>query len=258
MTPIERVIKRAYAEVGYLEKATNSNLDDKTANAGYGNYTKYARDLDAMGVYNGGKNGYSWCDVFYDWLLIQEFGLDTALKMLYQPKGGLGAGCYYSAQYYRNNGSYYNYPQVGDQIFFVDGDNEEYHTGIVTAVDSRNVYTIEGNTSSNDGVVDNGGCVAAKMYPLDYYKIGGYGRPNWKLVEEDFKLDEKTIAEIKKIVREVLDEPKSDVVPKWAVASGEWVTAINMGITDGTRPNDPVTRVEAAAMVVRAKEIADE
>ena len=76
----------------------------------------------------------------------------------------------------------------------------------------------------------------------------------------DSEVDEKTIAEIRKIVKEELEAQRktSDVVPKWAVASGEWVTAINMGITDGTRPNDPVTRVEAAAMVVRAKEIADE
>ena len=36
------------AEVGYLEKANNKNLDGKTENAGDKNYTKYARDLDAM------------------------------------------------------------------------------------------------------------------------------------------------------------------------------------------------------------------
>lgn len=39
-----RVVEIALGEVGYLEKATNSQLDSKTANAGYNNYTKYNRD----------------------------------------------------------------------------------------------------------------------------------------------------------------------------------------------------------------------
>ena len=41
MTAIDKVIKIADAEVGYLEKKSNSNLYDKTANAGSNNYTKY-------------------------------------------------------------------------------------------------------------------------------------------------------------------------------------------------------------------------
>ena len=35
------LIKIAAAEIGYKEKASNSNLDDKTANAGSNNWTKY-------------------------------------------------------------------------------------------------------------------------------------------------------------------------------------------------------------------------
>jgi len=61
------LIKIAEAEVGYLEKKSNSNLDSKTGNAGYNNYTKYARDLFKAGYYNGNKNGYAWCDVWHDW-----------------------------------------------------------------------------------------------------------------------------------------------------------------------------------------------
>ena len=38
----------ALAEVGYLEKASNEQLDDKTANAGKKNFTKYARDMKAV------------------------------------------------------------------------------------------------------------------------------------------------------------------------------------------------------------------
>lgn len=61
------VVNIALAEVGYREKASNAYLDDKTANAGAANWTKYARDLAAAGYYNGNKNGYAWCDVFVDW-----------------------------------------------------------------------------------------------------------------------------------------------------------------------------------------------
>ena len=61
------IVTIALAEVGYWEKASNASLDDKTANAGAANWTKYARDLAAAGYYNGNKNGYAWCDVFVDW-----------------------------------------------------------------------------------------------------------------------------------------------------------------------------------------------
>ena len=59
MYDVNRVLSVAEAEVGYLEKANNKNLDGKTENAGDKNYTKYARDLDAIpGFYNGRKQGY--------------------------------------------------------------------------------------------------------------------------------------------------------------------------------------------------------
>ena len=37
------IVTIALAEVGYREKASNANLDDKTANSGAANWTKYAR-----------------------------------------------------------------------------------------------------------------------------------------------------------------------------------------------------------------------
>ena len=38
MTPVQRVLATARSENGYLEKATNAQLEDKTANAGYNNW----------------------------------------------------------------------------------------------------------------------------------------------------------------------------------------------------------------------------
>ena len=44
----QKVIAVALAEVGYLEKASNEQLGDKTANAGKKNFTKYARDMKSV------------------------------------------------------------------------------------------------------------------------------------------------------------------------------------------------------------------
>ena len=172
------VIKIAEAEVGYLEKKSNANLYDKTANAGSANYTKYAYEMDNLHptFYNGKKNGFAWCDVFVDWLFVTAFGETSARAMLYQPTKSAGAGCVYSAGYYRKANAFYTSPKVGDQIFF-GAKGKETHTGLVVKVDGGRVYTIEGNTSSASGVVANGGAVAKKSYLLTYNKIVGYGRP---------------------------------------------------------------------------------
>lgn len=183
MTGVDRLLQTARNEIGYLEKASNSQLDSKTANAGKNNFTKYARDLDKLGViYNGAKNGYEWCDVFVDWCFITAFGLELGMKLLCQVYRGAGAGCPYSAQYYKNSGRFYtSNPQPGDQIFFKNSSGF-CHTGIVEKVQNGLVYTIEGNTSNASGVISNGGGVARKSYYLNYSMIGGYGRPNWSLV----------------------------------------------------------------------------
>ena len=176
-----KLLEVALAEVGYLEKASKSNLDSKTGNAGYNNWTKYARDLDALGYfYNGPKNGYAWCDVFVDWCFVQAFGPEAAMKLLQQPKKSYGAGCYYSAKYYKDKGQFYTNPKAGDQIFFWNSSKSSVaHTGLVYAVDASYVYTVEGNTSSTSGVVANGGGVFKKKYARNYSRIYGYGRPNY-------------------------------------------------------------------------------
>ena len=176
-----KVIEIAQAEVGYLEKKTNANLSSKTENAGYNNYTKYARDFDEKypNFYNGKKNGYSWCDVFVDWCFVKAFGVDNALKLLGQPLKSCGAGCSWSARYFKNINRFYKTPKVGDQIFFKDSSGEPCHTGIVYKVTATKVYTVEGNTSSARGVVANGGAVATKSYSRNYNRIYGYGRPKY-------------------------------------------------------------------------------
>lgn len=180
-----KVIQIALNEVGYLEKKSASNLDDKVANAGSSNYTKYARDLDALGFYNGKKNGYAWCDVFVDWCFVEAYGLEAAAMLTCQTPGksNCGAGCKYSRQYYKNKKQLFDTPMPGDQIFFYPANNiggsEIQHTGLVYAVDDTYVYTVEGNTSGANGVVANGGGVCKKKYKRTYNRLAGFGRPNY-------------------------------------------------------------------------------
>jgi hypothetical protein len=174
-----KVIEIAYGEVGMTEKKSNSNLYDKTANAGYNNYNKYAYEFDTKypNFYNGKKNPAEWCDIWHDWCHVKAFGVENALRLLGQPLKSCGAGCSWSANYYKQIGRFYKTPKPGDQVFFKDSSGEPCHTGLVTKVTDTKIYTIEGNTSSKKGVVANGGCVAEKCYNINYYKIYGYGRP---------------------------------------------------------------------------------
>ena len=166
-----KVIAVAVEQIGYIEKASNTSLDSKTANAGSANYTKYARDFDQKYPkwYNGKKNGFAWCDMFVDWCFLTAFGYEKALALLCQPERSAGAGCTYSLRYFKNKGQFHTKdPQPGDQIFFGTSLDNSTHTGIVESVDKKQVHTIEGNTSNQ---------VARRNYSLTNSRILGYGRP---------------------------------------------------------------------------------
>ena len=172
----EKLIAVAIGELGYKEKASNANLDVKTANAGSANYTKYAHDFDQKypNWYNGKKNGFAWCDMFCDWCFLTAFGYENALRLTCQPEKSAGAGCTYSLRYYKNKGQFYtSNPKPGDQIFFGTSIDNSSHTGIVEKVDGSKVYTIEGNTSDQ---------VARRSYALNNSRILGYGRPAYDSV----------------------------------------------------------------------------
>lgn len=174
---IKQVLDLARSEIGYHEKASNAQLNDKTANSGGSNWTKYAEYIDSFaGFYNGPKNGYPWCDVFVDYLFVKTFGEKLGREMLCQPMKSMGAGCLYSAQYYKDAGRWHRTsPNPGDQIFFSYSSGEYSHTGIVEEVTGSTVTTIEGNTSDQ---------VARKNYGINDFGIVGYGTPKWNLAED--------------------------------------------------------------------------
>lgn len=164
------LIAIAAAEIGYHEKASNSQLDNNTANSGSGNWTKYARDLAAAGYYNGNKNGYAWCDVFVDWCFYQLAGQNTTKAQdLECQTGTLGAGCSFSRQYYQQQGRLVDTPQPGDQVFFQQN-GSIVHTGIVETVSGSTITTIEGNSSDR---------VERRSYARSNSYIKDFGRPKY-------------------------------------------------------------------------------
>lgn len=83
--------------------------------------------------------------------------------------------------YYKAAGRWHNRnetPKVGDQVIFqING--KPCHTGIVTGVDRKNIYTAEGNTTADNTLNANDGCVAEKEYRRTSTYILGYGRPKY-------------------------------------------------------------------------------
>ena len=175
----KKLLAIAAAEIGYKEKETNSNLDNPTANAGDGNYTKYARDLAAAGYYQASKQGYAWCDMFVDWCFLQLCGSKEKAEAVICQTGLYGAGCDFSARYYKQQNRFFtSNPQPGDQIFF----NDYAHTGIVEKIVNGVITTIEGNTSN---------MVARRTYSIGSGSIDGYGRPKYDDVENSVETVEK-------------------------------------------------------------------
>ncbi len=126
------------------------------------------------------------------------------------------------------------------------------HTGLVIAVDSKRVYTIEGNTSSAKGVVPNGGAVREKSYLLTYSRIGGYGRPKYELIkqEEDEDMTEQTFDKMMEgwMARKGVQPPTFE---KEAI---DW--AQKNEIMKGYTPNEfapkkPITRGEVIVVLKR-------
>ena len=154
----------AAKEIGYKEKESNSQLDTPGANAGDENYTKYARDLHKAGYYQANKQGAEWCDMFVDWCFLQLCGSRAEAEKMICQTGLYGAGCSWSARYYKQQGRFFENPKPGDQIFF----RNFGHTGLVEKISGSVITTIEGNTSNQ---------VARRTYKLGSGSIDGYGRP---------------------------------------------------------------------------------
>lgn len=165
---IEKLILIVKNEIGYLEKKSNIQLDDKTANAGSNNYTKYWRDVKPS------YQGQPWCAAFVSWCFMKAFGLDKAKKLL---KHWPYVYCPTMSELFTLN----SYPKIGDIVIFYHNGTFT-HTGLVTAVIGDKFYTIEGNTSGASGIIANGGGVCAKSYYNSKLPGTKFCTPDYSLV----------------------------------------------------------------------------
>lgn len=202
MTAIERAAYQPIAElIPYLGYGEKDNANDlKNMNTfGHKNYTfiaKYFDDLWNSGYkfYNTRKQTGEWCDMTVDFACCMAFGPENARKVLYQPMESCGAGCAWSARYYRDNNAWTQIPRTGFQIFFGKV-GDESHTGLVEKKDSQCIYTIEGNTGDR---------LLRKKYALNDPKIAGYGIPNYAIVAYLFEEEEMTRDETTKLINNAL------------------------------------------------------
>lgn len=150
--------------IPYLEKRSAAYLDDFQRNAGYNNYTKFARDVNSWG--QPGCQGQPWCAVYQFWKLTKALGLKTALQIM----GGGFYNCRNVTRHAQLKETWKKAPKKGALIIFRNGS----HIGSVNKYDTQYVYTNEGNTSSTPGVVINGGSCCNKKYKLNAPVIDGY------------------------------------------------------------------------------------
>ena len=179
------VVAVAASQMGYLEGDSSSGQDGVTG--GSSNMTEY-------GAYTN-VNGEAWCASFCSWVMYAAEVTDTRGTESYMARNGYyWSECYvpYWSNMLYDNGRYrfsdyyrYSYdssqasytPQPGDLIFFTAGYEplDEGHIGLVAFSDGTYVYTLEGNTSSQDGVESEGGGAFFKKYALSSSSIAGYG-----------------------------------------------------------------------------------
>lgn len=128
--------------------------------------------------------GVNWCAVFISWLYNQVGGLN---KYIVKTDGAGTVARYSDGKY----GKWYEpnqiTPKEGDIVMFRWGGSytDKYHSdhlGYVYNADSTYIYTIEGNTGSNNADYSS---VMYKRYSRSNSVINGYFRPNYNEESDD-------------------------------------------------------------------------
>lgn len=182
MGKLEELLALAKSQVGYTEKDNDKDLDSKVGStAGSGNHTKYARDLNNIGL--SGYCGSAWCAVYQMWLEVQTVGKAQALKNM----GSQFYNCFAVRNHAKSQRRWLERsgtPAAGDLVIF-----SQSHIARVIKVTKTMIYTNEGNTNNGTAVVRNGGMVCDKSYSRSNSSILGYVQMGYAEMEEAVKLD---------------------------------------------------------------------
>ena len=193
------VVAVAASQVGYIEGSSASGYNGETG--GSNNYTEYGCFLGLTG-----GSGHAWCAAFCAWSFYVAEVTDLQGSQYDTDNGGniwadayvpywseylIEQGRYRAAYQFRNSysdlydASYV--PQPGDLVFFYTASGDypgwEGHIGLVAYSDGTYVYTLEGNTSSQDGVESEGGGAFFKKYSLTGSNLVGFGVMPYETVD---------------------------------------------------------------------------
>lgn len=213
---VSKVISLAENEIGYIEKASNLNLNSKTGNKGTKNYTKYSRDINDLKLM--GCQGQAWCGTFQFWLEAKSVGLDQALKNWNMEEKYVGYNCFSTYNTFKRAGKISSVPELGALVIFTFS-----HMARVVEVDEKKktFTTIEGNTSSKT-YDRNGGMVAKKSYSWSDKKIKGFC-----IIDYD---PEKTVSKTEKTTKKV-SETKMPTIKKGSEGKAVKVAQVILGVT---------------------------
>lgn len=117
MNSADKVISLLTDQVGYIEKASNKDLDSKTGNKGTANYTKFSRDVNAAGLM--GCQAQPWCGTCQFWCDLKCWGKGTALKLWNMTeKTYCGYSCFDTYNVFKKAGKVGMTPKVGALVIF--------------------------------------------------------------------------------------------------------------------------------------------
>ena len=219
---LSRVIEVAMGELKTTEYPPGSNK--VRYNTAY-----YGREVQG--------DDYPWCVVFL-WWVFQQAGERMAFF-----GGGQTASCRTMLSWYRQQGLTVPVSDIqpGDIVILnFSGTQDTQHCGLVLGVNSTDdnyINTAEGNTTPGEEktLQANGGCVALKHRHRS--QVVAVCRPQYK--PDDL-------------------QPVDDVTGHWFTPSVEWAREKGLikNYPDGSfKPNNPLTRAEACAMLERFYEL---
>lgn len=171
MSKLQDLLDLAVSYRGYIEKASNACLDSYRDNRGDKNYTKFSRDVNAVGL--NGCQAQPWCATFQFAMELYIYGKETALKHWHMTdRDYVGYNCFSTFEKFRAAGQTGKKPKPGALVVFTFS-----HMGRVVRTYTKNGIEyfdcIEGNTSANPSD-RNGGQVYLRTRKASDSNIKGF------------------------------------------------------------------------------------
>ena len=120
-------------------------------------------------------------------------------------------------------------PQIGDIVFFSEAtEPKTNHAGLIYKVTASTIYTIEGDTSGQPGLVVDGSCVATKSYSKVFNRVLSYGRPKYSEKTPASKVIDIAIQEVgyqEKKSKSKLDSKTANAGLGNYTKYGQWIGA---------------------------------